>query len=190
MKIKILVISFSAAAILLMLSSFLTINKNMVPVTIYDFEVMDIQGKHFSFSTLKGKKILIVNTASECGLTPQYKGLQALYEKYKNKNFIIVGFPANNFGAQEPGSNAQISQFCQKNYGVTFPMMEKISVKGADMHPIYKFLTEKKLNRLKDSEVSWNFQKYAIGTNGNLEMVFEPSVQPDANEIKEWIEKN
>ena len=111
--------------------------------TIYQFKVKDLYGKEFDFASLKGKKILVVNTASECGLTPQYKDLEAIYEKYKDLNFVIVGFPANNFGSQEPGSNDQIAKFCQLNYGVTFPMMSKISVKGSDMDKVYQFLTQK-----------------------------------------------
>ena len=118
--------------------------------TIYQFKVTDINGDEFNFASLKGKKILIVNTASKCGYTSQYKDLEALYEKYKNKNFVIVGFPANNFLWQEPGTNAEIATFCQKNYGVTFPMMGKISVKGDDMHPLYKFLTQMQLNGVLD----------------------------------------
>ena len=138
----------------------------MAKETIYQFKVEDLSGDTFDFSTLKGKKILVVNTASECGLTPQYEQLQAIYEKYKDKNFVIVGFPANNFGAQEPGTNQQIATFCQQNFGVSFPMMAKISVKGGDMHPVYQFLTQKAKNGLQDSEVEWNFQKYLINENG------------------------
>lgn len=156
--------------------------------TIYQFKVEDLSGDSFDFSTLKGKKILIVNTASECGLTPQYEQLQAIYEKYKGKNFVIVGFPANNFGAQEPGSNQQIATFCQKNYGVTFPMMAKISVKGGDMHPVYQFLTQKAKNGLEDSEVQWNFQKYLINENGELAKVISPRTLPTDAEIVNWIE--
>lgn len=117
---------------------------------LYQFKVEDIAGEEFDFSTLKGKKIMIVNTASKCGLTPQYKELQALYEKYKEQNFVIIGFPANNFGAQEPGTNTEIVAFCERNYGVSFPMMSKISVKGKDMHPLYQFLTQKEKNGLED----------------------------------------
>lgn len=162
--------------------------KPMEKQTIYQFKVDDLYGKQFDFSTLKGKKILIVNTASECGLTPQYKDLEAIYEKYKDKNFVIVGFPANNFGAQEPGTNAEIGAFCEKNYGVTFPMMSKISVKGDDMHPVYKFLTQKSQNGLQDSEVQWNFQKYLINENGELEKVISPKTLPTDSEITGWIE--
>ena len=155
--------------------------------TIYQFKVTDLYGNEFDFASLKGKKILIVNTASECGLTPQYKDLEAIYGKYKDKNFVIVGFPANNFGAKEPGSNEQIATFCQKNYGVTFPMMGKISVKGNDKHELYKFLTEKSKNGLQDSEVEWNFQKYLINEQGELDKVLSPRVLPTDNEIVGWI---
>ena len=155
--------------------------------TIYQFKVKDLYGKEFDFSTLKGKKILIVNTASECGLTPQYKDLEAIYEKYKDKNFVIVGFPANNFGSQEPGSNEEIAKFCKSNYGVTFPMMSKVSVKGKDMTEIYQFLTQKGKNGLQDSEVEWNFQKYLINEEGRLVKVLSPRVLPTDDEIVGWI---
>jgi glutathione peroxidase len=157
--------------------------------TIYQFKVKDLYGKEFDFSTLKGKKILIVNTASECGLTPQYKDLEAIYEKYKDKNFVIVGFPANNFGSQEPGSNEEIAKFCEKNYGVTFPMMSKISVKGKDMTEIYQYLTQKSRNGLQDSQVEWNFQKYLINEEGKLVKVLSPRVLPTDAEIVGWINR-
>lgn len=157
--------------------------------TIYQFQVKDIQGNDFDFASLKGKKIMVVNTASKCGLTPQYEKLEALYEKYKDKNFVIVGFPANDFMSQEPGSNEEIESFCKMNYGVTFPMMSKISVKGKDMHPVYHFLTEKDKNGLEDSKVEWNFQKYLIDENGHLEKVISPRIQPDDESITSWIEK-
>lgn len=156
--------------------------------TIYQFKVTDINGDEFDFATLKGKKILIVNTASKCGYTSQYKDLEALYEKYKNKNFVIVGFPANNFLWQEPGTNAEIATFCQKNYGVTFPMMGKISVKGDDMHPLYKFLTQMQLNGVLDSKVKWNFQKYLINEKGELEQMYLSGVEPTDAKIVNWIE--
>jgi glutathione peroxidase len=156
--------------------------------SIYTFKVKDLSGNEFDFASLKGKKILIVNTASECGLTPQYEQLQAIYEKYQDKNFVIVGFPANNFGAQEPGTNAEIGAFCKKNYGVTFPMMEKISVKGSDMHAVYQFLTQKAKNGLEDSSVEWNFQKYLIDEKGNLAAVMSPRVLPNDTSITNWIE--
>lgn len=146
--------------------------------TIYDFQVAGLTGETIDFSQFRGKKILIVNTASKCGFTPQYEGLEKL-SKEENDRLVIVGFPANNFGKQEPGSNEEIGEFCQKNYGVTFPMAEKISVKGADMAPIYQWLTEKKQNGFKDSEVGWNFQKYLIDEKGNLIAVFPSDVKPE-----------
>jgi glutathione peroxidase len=156
--------------------------------TIYDYKVENINGKSFDLSTLKGKKVMIVNTASKCGLTPQYEQLEELYKKYKDQNFVIVGFPANNFMKQEPGTNDEIESFCQKNYGVTFPMMSKISVKGNDMDPLYKFLTTKSLNKLEDNEVKWNFQKYLIDEKGNLVKVINPSTSPTDKDIIKWIE--
>lgn len=154
---------------------------------IYQFSVEDINGNNFDFKDLKGKKIMVVNTASKCGYTPQYKDLQALYEEYKNQNFTIVGFPANNFGRQEPGSDAEIAQFCETNYGVSFPMMSKISVKGKDTHPLYDFLTTKDKNGFKDSEVKWNFQKYLIDENGKLVRVVPSATLPTDKSITNWI---
>ena len=162
--------------------------KTMAKETIYQFKVKTLEGGDFDFSTLKGKKILIVNTASKCGLTPQYEQLQAIYNKYKNQNFVIVGFPANNFMSQEPGTSGEIAEFCQRNYGVTFPMMDKISVKGKDMHPVYQFLTQKAKNGLEDSDVEWNFQKYLINENGELAKVVGPRTLPTDAEITNWIE--
>ena len=156
--------------------------------SIHQFTVNDIEGMPFDMSTLKGKKVMIVNTASECGQTPQYKDLQLLYDQYKDRNFVIVGFPANNFGDQEPGSNEEIAAFCEKNYGVTFPMMAKISVKGDDMHPLYKFLTQEEKNGWKDSEVAWNFQKYLIDENGKLVKMIHYKTSPSDPEVIEWIE--
>ncbi len=163
------------------------INKSMATETIYQYKVKDLYGEEFDFSSLKGKKIIVVNTASKCGLTPQYKELEALYKEYNSNGLIIVGFPANNFAGQEPGTNAEIAEFCEQNYGVTFPMMDKISVKGDDMAPIYKFLTEKNKNGLQDSEVEWNFQKYLIDEKGNLAKVISPRTLPTDPEIVNWI---
>jgi len=153
----------------------------------YDFKVQDIEGKNFDFSVLKGKKVLIVNTASKCGFTSQYKLLQALFETHGGEKFTIIGFPANNFLGQEPGTNHEIEAFCQKNYGVTFPMMSKISVKGDDIHPVYQWLTSKNKNGVRDSKVSWNFQKYLIDENGRLVDVVEPKVKPDDVRITGWL---
>ncbi|MES2574743.1 MAG: glutathione peroxidase [Bacteroidota bacterium] len=155
--------------------------------TIYQFKVKDLSGETFDFASLKGKKIMIVNTASKCGLTPQYKELEALYKEYAAKGFVIIGFPANNFGSQEPGTNEEIATFCQLNYGVTFPMMSKISVKGDDMNEVYQFLTQKSKNGLEDSEVKWNFQKYLINEKGELEKVIGPRTLPKDAEIVNWI---
>ena len=148
----------------------------------YDFKMKTIDGTEFDFSTLKGKKVLLVNTASECGYTPQYAGLQELNEKYGDK-VTIIGFPANNFGGQEPGSNSDIKGFCQKNYGVTFQMMEKISVKGADMAPLYKWLSSKDLNGWNNDAPNWNFCKYLIDTDGQLLKFYSSAVKPLSEEI-------
>lgn len=166
-----------------------TLSAQTMKESIHQFKVNTLTGEQFDFSTLKGKKIMVVNTASECGLTPQYKQLQTIYKKYENKDFVIVGFPANNFGAQEPGSDEQIATFCEKNYGVTFPMMSKISVKGDDMHEVYQFLTQKNKNGLEDSEVAWNFQKYLLDKEGNLVKVISPQTLPDDDAIVKWIEE-
>lgn len=161
--------------------------ETMQKENIYQFKVETLAGEEFDFSALKGKKIMVVNTASECGNTPQYENLQALYEANKENNFTIVGFPANNFGAQEPGTNEQIATFCKKNFGVTFPMMSKISVKGDDIHDVYKFLTQESKNGFKDSEVGWNFQKYLIDENGHVVNVIDPKTMPDSEEVVKWI---
>ena len=155
---------------------------NDIPKSIYDFKVAGLTGQTIDFSQFKGKKILIVNTASKCGHTPQYAGLEKLYETHKD-HLVIVGFPANNFMHQEPGSNAEIATFCQKNYGVSFPMAAKISVKGKDMAPIYQWLTNKDYNHFENSSVKWNFQKYLIDEKGNLIAVFDPKVEPLSDEI-------
>ncbi len=162
--------------------------KNEIPKSIYDFKVEGLTGNTINMADYKGKKILIVNTASECGYTPQYADLQKLSEKYKGK-LVIVGFPANNFGGQEPGSNKDISSFCKKNYGVTFPMAAKISVKGDDKAPIYVWLTQKQYNGFKDSEVKWNFNKYLINEKGELVGVYESRVKPMDAELTAAIEK-
>jgi len=170
----------------LLLSSKIQSQENTA--NIYSFSVTDLYGSTFNFSSLKGKKIMIVNTASKCGLTPQYKDLQKLYDTYKDQNFIIIGFPANNFKEQEPGSNQEIAAFCKENYGVTFPMMSKVAVKGTDMHPIYQFLTQKSKNGLVDSEVAWNFQKYLLNENGELVKVISPKTLSTDISITSWVQ--
>ena len=162
-------------------------NKTMSKENIYQFKVIDLSGREFDFASLRGKKVMIVNTASKCGLTPQYKDLQAIYDQYKDQDFVIVGFPANNFMEQEPGSKEEIATFCERNYGVTFPMMDKISVKGDNMAPIYQFLTQKEKNGVQDSEVEWNFQKYLLNEKGELVKVISPRTLPTDKEIVDWI---
>ena len=153
----------------------------------YSFKTKDIDGKAFDLSSLKGKKVLVVNTASKCGNTPQYKDLEALYLKYGPDKFVIIGFPANNFMSQEPGSNAEIKQFCTEKYQVTFPMMQKISVKGEDIDPIYKWLTTKALNGKMDADVTWNFQKFMIDEKGNLVDMASPRTSPNDEKIIKWL---
>lgn len=156
-------------------------------MTVHDFTVNNIYGEEIALSQFKGKKILIVNTASQCGLTPQYETLEELFKEYGGDNFVIIGFPANNFGAQEPGTNEEIQQFCQKNYGVSFPMMAKISVKGDDMHPLYQYLTNKDKNGVEDAPVSWNFQKFLIDEDGNYVRMVPPQESPACDEILDWL---
>jgi len=153
----------------------------------YDFTVTDIDGKDYPLSQLKGKKVMVVNVASKCGYTKQYEQLQEVYKKYGGDDFVIIGFPANNFLKQESGSDEEIKEFCSLNYGVTFPMMSKISVKGKDMHPLYEWLTKKEKNGVMDSKVKWNFQKYLISADGKLEKKLSPGTTPDDAEIIEWI---
>jgi glutathione peroxidase len=154
----------------------------------YDYTVTDIDGNPFALSQLKGKKVMVVNVASKCGFTPQYEQLEALYQKYKDQNFVIIGFPANNFKEQEPGTEEEIKSFCTLNYGVTFPLMSKISVKGDDMAPLYHWLTERDLNGSSNSTVKWNFQKYLVDENGQLVEVLNPWISPDKKKIAKWIE--
>ncbi len=152
------------------------------PTSIHTFKVEAIDGGTINFADFKGKKILIVNTASQCGYTPQYKELEALYNKYKEK-LVLVGFPANNFGQQEPGSNTEIKSFCQKNYGVSFPLAAKISVKGNDMAPIYRWLTQKQLNGMLDAEIKWNFNKFLLDEDGHIIAKFDSGTNPLSEDI-------
>jgi glutathione peroxidase len=155
-------------------------------VTIYDFKVPSLDWKSIDLAKYKGKKILIVNTASKCGFTPQYKDLETLYETYKGK-LVILGFPANNFKQQEPGSNAEISEFCTKNYGVTFPMAEKVSVKGDDIHPLFKYLTEEAAKMGVEDPIKWNFTKFLIDENGKLLAVFPSKINPMSEEVTKYL---
>jgi glutathione peroxidase len=144
-----------------------TASMSPIPTSIYDYKVAALDGGKIDFSAFKGKKILIVNTASECGFTPQYKDLETLHQAYKDR-LVIVGFPANNFGGQEPGTNKEIATFCQKNYGVSFPMAAKVSVKGDDEAPLFQYLTDKELNGVKNTTILWNFTKFLLDENGKL----------------------
>ena len=159
-----------------------SITKPVTAKSIYDFKVEALDGTSIDFAAFKGKKILIVNTASACGFTPQYKDLEVLYKKYQDK-LVIVGFPANNFHAQEPGTNSEIKEFCTKNYGVTFPMAAKISVQGADIAPIYKWLCNKSENGVLDATITWNFNKFLLDEKGNLITKFESKVTPMSDEL-------
>lgn len=175
--------------VLMMVSLLFAIFSEAQNKSFYDFTVKTIDGKDFPLSSLKGKKVLVVNVASKCGLTPQYAQLEKLYEKYKEKDFVVIGFPANNFMGQEPGSNEEIAKFCSLNYDVTFPMMAKISVKGKDMAPLYQWLTEKKQNGKENAPVQWNFQKFMIDENGRWAGVVSPKESPFSEKIITWIKK-
>lgn len=156
--------------------------------TVYDYPVVDIHGNQFDFSTCRGKKILLVNTASACGLTPQYRQLEELQQNFKEK-LIVIGLPCNDFGAQEPGSEEEIARFCEANFQVSFPLMSKVKVLGEQKHPLYQFLTQKELNGHSDSEVKWNFQKYLISEAGYLTNVYSPLIEPLSDDIIKEIEK-
>jgi glutathione peroxidase len=156
--------------------------------TIYQFTMDDISGNPVSLQKYEGKVVLIVNVASACGLTPQYEGIQALYEREKDNGLVVLGFPANNFMGQEPGTNEEIQTFCSVKYGVGFPMFSKISVDGKDMHPLYQFLTEKDKNGVLDANVTWNFQKFLIGPDGRVVASFKPTTKVESPEVQEAIE--
>lgn len=173
--------------ILLLMTLIITVAGVQAQNSFYDLSALTIDGREFSFQQLKGKKVIIVNTASKCGYTPQYKDLETLYKQYRDKGLVILGFPANNFMSQEPGTNDQIREFCAANYGVTFQMMSKISVKGDDMSPVYSWLTQKSLNGVMDTKVKWNFQKYMINEDGTLWGMAESSEKPGSERIINWI---
>ena len=156
---------------------------------VYSFTLNSIDGKPAPLADYKGKVVLLVNVASQCGYTPQYSALEAIYEKYKDQGFVILGFPANNFGAQEPGTNEEIKTFCSSKYMVTFPMYAKISVKGADIHPLYQFLTDKTANPTTAGDIKWNFTKFLVGKDGKVIARFESAVTPESAEVTGAIEK-
>lgn len=160
--------------------------QDKLPENIHGFSITTLEGETIDLSTYKGKKILIVNTASKCGFTPQYKELEELYQIHKDK-LVVIGFPANNFMNQEPGTNDEIAEFCERNYGVSFPMSEKISVKGKDMAPIYQWLTKKEYNHVKNSKVTWNFNKYLIDENGQLLEAFGSRTKPMSSDILDYL---
>jgi glutathione peroxidase len=157
--------------------------------TVYDFTLNSIDGQPSPLAAYKGKVVLLVNVASRCGYTPQYTALESIYEKYKDRGFVIVGIPANNFGGQEPGTNAEIKTFCSSKYNVTFPMMAKVSVKGEDTTPLYQFLTDKAVHPQTGGEIKWNFTKFLVGPDGRVLARFEPEVTPDAPQVTSAIEK-
>jgi len=173
---------------LFIVASFIMLSAFTFPAdnSIHGFKVKSIEGKTIDFSSFKGKKILVVNTASKCGYTPQYDALQKVYTTYQDK-LVIVGFPANNFGGQEPGSDGEIQEFCKARFGVTFPLASKVSVKGDDMAPIYKWLTSKAQNGVLDAEIKWNFGKFLLDENGKLLQYFPSNVKPDSEEILKYI---
>ncbi len=156
--------------------------------SIYDFKLTGIEGDKLDLASYEGRALLIVNTASECGYTPQYSGLQKLYEEYKEEGFTIIGFPANNFGGQEPGSDHDILQFCEVNYGVTFPLASKVSVKGDDIHPLFAYLTTTE-NKSFKGDIKWNFEKFLIDKNGNLVERFRSNVKPESEQLKSAIKE-
>lgn len=173
---------FLSMAVIAMLSAFTLPGEP----SIYAFKVKSIEGKTIDFSKFKGKKILVVNTASKCGYTPQYEALEKVYEEYKDK-LVIVGFPANNFGAQEPGADSEIQEFCKARFGVKFPLASKISVKGDDTAPIYKWLTSKAENGVLDATITWNFNKFLLDENGKMIAYFPSKVTPDSEEILKYL---
>jgi glutathione peroxidase len=160
-----------------------------VSKSVYDFTLNSIDGQPSPLSSFKGKVVMLVNVASKCGYTPQYSALESTYEKYKDRGLVIVGIPANNFGAQEPGTNEEIKTFCSRKYNVTFPMMAKVSVKGSDQTPLYQFLTDKTLNPTTGGEIKWNFTKFIFDRDGNAIARFEPEVTPDSPQVTAAIEK-
>lgn len=157
--------------------------------SIYDFTLKDIDHKEVNLAQYRGKVVLVVNVASRCGFTPQYEGLQKVYAKYKDRGFVILGFPANNFMAQEPGTDEEIKTFCSAKYNVSFPIFSKISVKGDDIHPLYKFLTSKETNPDFGGDIKWNFSKFLLDKNGKIVARFEPAVKPESDPMIQAIEK-
>ena len=194
MKTKITLIAFAVVgAAVLSVAALSRANDKMETATVansvYDFTLKDIDGKEASLAQYRGKVLLLVNVASRCGYTPQYEGLEKIYLQYKDRGFVILGFPANNFMGQEPGTNEEIKSFCSLKYNVTFPMFSKISVKGDDIHPLYKYLTDKQSDPQFGGDVKWNFNKFLVGRDGRIIGRFEPAVKPESPEVTQAIEK-
>ena len=178
----------AVAALLLCPAVLAEQKKEKAPASVLEFTMNDIDGKPVALSQYKGKVLLVVNVASKCGLTPQYAALEKLYDQYKDKGLVVLGFPANEFRGQEPGTNEQIKQFCTEKYDVSFPMFSKIVVKGDDIHPLYRFLTSKETNPEFGGEIAWNFNKFLVDRNGKVVGRFEPKVKPDDAAVVEKIE--
>src|SRR5438128_7797359 len=194
MKTKIMVIALAVVgAAVLSIAALSRANDKTETATVansvYEFTHKSIDGKEASLAKYRGKVLLLVNVASRCGLTPQYEGLEKVYLKYKDRGLVILGFPANNFGGQEPGTNEEIKTFCSLKYNVTFPMFTKISVKGDDMHPLYKYLTDNQSDPQFGGDVKWNFNKFLVGRDGKIVSRFEPAVKPESEEVAKVIEK-
>ncbi|MFO7979038.1 MAG: glutathione peroxidase [Bacteroidales bacterium] len=172
-----------------MISSSAAYGQKNASTTFHDFQVETITGEQLDLSSFEGKKVMVVNTASKCGFTPQYEVLEELYQKYADQGFVVIGFPANNFNNQEPGTDEEIMEFCQNTFQVTFPMMSKISVKGEDQAPLYRWLTNKEYNGKVDAEVAWNFQKFLIDEQGQLVDFLPPRESPMSERVIRWIEE-
>jgi glutathione peroxidase len=186
--------AIALAALLLMMAGLTAIQAGDSPpkgvkTSIYDFKLKDIDGKDVKLDQFRGKALLLVNVASQCGYTPQYEGLQKIHSKYKEQGFAVLGFPANNFGAQEPGTDQEIKTFCSTKYRVTFPMFSKISVKGADQHPLYKFLTDEKTDPKFAGEITWNFNKFLVDKTGNIVGRFDSKDTPEGEKVVKAIEQ-
>jgi glutathione peroxidase len=186
---KILVVLLALAAVCVGLCIYCSNTASAAPPTVFDFKMKDIDGKDVKLKKYKGNVLLVVNTASKCGYTPQYEGLQASYEKYKDKGFYVLGFPANNFGSQEPGTEKEIKEFCESKYKVTFPMFAKISVKGADQDPLYAYLTSKESNPEFGGDITWNFNKVLIDRKGKIVARFTSKDKPEGEAVTQAIEK-
>ena len=187
--LKIIIILLAVGAVCVGLCVLCERPASASPPSVFDFKMKDIDGKDVKLKKYKGNVLLVVNTASKCGYTPQYEGLQATYDKYRDKGFYVLGFPANNFGEQEPGTEKEIKEFCTSKYKVTFPMFAKISVKGEDQDPFYAYLTNKETNPAFAGDITWNFNKFLIDRKGNIVARFSSKDKPDSDAVTQAIEK-